>query len=606
MKYPKLLIVVVCLSLLPIRAFAQEPAEKKLDKKIEQKALALLDELIEETSSFKLPENRARILTLAADMLWQHDEKRARALFGEAMSLLARAIRQPEDSPEAIPENFYWQLFQVRQEAVQLIAGRDVQLALDFLAATRPAENKALTYTPENEAQIEMMLAHLIARRDPKKALQTAKGKLAAEKHPNSVLSLLGELSRKDQAAAQELADAIVAKLRANSPLDYESAVAAIGLLAYAPPPSANAEADESGIKPLISPATAREMIEKAAATAAAAMAAARKQNDSEQRGYAVNLLQQLKSMMSHIEKYAPASVAALKRGLAESEQMMDANQRRWNELNALAEKGSPEMLIEAAAKASPEMKSSYFQRAAQIAREKGGTDNARQLINQHFPEGPQRQQALRDLNQQTMWQRINEGKFDEARQLAAALRSPIERANLLMQMASIALNTDKKEDANQLLAEAWNLVEGPAESNPQLNTQLQIAGGYVRLNPSRSFEILEATIDRFNELFAAGALLENFDQQGSFRNNEMLMTGSGSGRAYQYLWHYVQHLGELSRTDLERVQTLIGRFARVEVRTQLRLGVLHRCLRGGGEVIEQGGIGIGMGYSRGGFSRIH
>lgn len=370
----KLLIVVVYLSLLPVHAFAQEPAEKKLDKKIEQKALALLDELIEETSSFKLPENRARILTLSADMLWPHDEKRARTLIGEAMSLLARAIRLPEDSPDAIPENARWQLFQVRQEAVQLIAGRDTQLALEFLAATRPADNKNGAYSPENENQIEMMLTHLIARRDPKKALQTAKEKLAAEKHPNAVLSLLNELRQKDQTAAQELADAIVAKLRANNPLDYESAIAAIGMLNYAPQPNGNTDTDQPGSKHLISPAVARELIEKAYAAAAAAMTAARKQNDSEQKNRAANLFQQLKSMMPYIEKYAPAGVAALKRGFTESEQVMDAGQRRWNELNALAEKGSPEMLIEAAAKASPEMKNNYLQRAAQIAREKSGT----------------------------------------------------------------------------------------------------------------------------------------------------------------------------------------------------------------------------------------
>lgn len=154
------------------------------------------------------------------------------------------------------------------------------------------------------------------------------------------------------------------------------------------------------------------------------------------------------------------------------------------------------------------------------------------------------------------------------------------------------------------MLAEAWSLIEGPAESSRQLSAQLQIAGSYVRLNPSRSFDIIETTVDRFNELFAAAALLESFDQQGSFRENEMVMTSDGGGRTYQYLWHYTQHLGELSRIDLERVQTVIGRFARVEVRARLRLGILHQCLRvGGGEMVGRGG---GIGYSRGGLMRLH
>jgi hypothetical protein len=471
-----------------------------------------------------------------------------------------------------------------------MIASRDAQLASDFLAATRPVDNKSGAYNPENEAQLELMLAQQIARQDPRKALQAAKEKLATVKNPGVVFGLLSELRQKDHAAAQELADAIVARIQASNSLDHEFATSVIGLLSYAPQPNKNSEPEGSQqavdtvTKALISPGRARELIEKAAAAAFAALATARRQYDSQQRNNAVSLFEQLKSRMPYVEKYAPASVAALKRGFAESEQMMDAGQRRWHELNALAEKGSPELLIEAAAKASPEMKHEYHQRAVRLAREKEGPERARQLINEHLPEGQQRQQALRELDQQTLWRSISEGKLAEAHQMAASLRSKQERINVMMQIATIAVGNNKKEEASQLLAEVWGLVEGPAESNQQLNIQLQIAGAYAKLSPPRSFEIIEATLDRFNELFDASAFLESFDQQGSFRDNEMVLNNGGGGRASQYIWHYVQHLGELSRADLERVQTVIGRFARVEIRANIRLGVLHRLLRGGNE----------------------
>jgi hypothetical protein len=608
MKFQRLLAVLVCTALLSFSTFAtpgslaaqaQKQKEQKLDKEVEKKALAMLDELIEEASTFRLPENRVRIMAMAADILWQYDEKRARTLFAEAMNLLAQTIRQPEDTPEALPENYKWQLFQLRQETAQMIASRDAQLASEFLAATRPVDNKSGAYNPVNEAQLELMLAQQIARQDPKKALQAAKEKLATAKNPGVVSGLLSELRQKDPAAAQELADAIVARLRADSQLGPESAISAIGLLSYAPHPNNNAEsqgqyravADQT--KYLIAPAVARELIEKVAAAALAALATARKQNDSEPRNNAINLLQQIKSMMPYIEKYAPASVAALKRGFTESEQLMDPGQRRWNDLNALAEKGSSELLLEAAAKASPEMKVNYYQRAVQIAREKEGAERARQLVSEHFPEGQQRQQALREIEQQTMWQSINTGKFDEARRSMATLRNVQERVNMLMQMAAVASNAGRKEESAQFLNEAWGLVEGPAESNQQLNAQLQLAGAFIASNPSRSFDIIEATLDRFNELFAASAFLESFDQQGSFRDKEMVLNNGGGGRASQYIWQYVQHLGELSRTDLERVQALIGRFARVEVRANIRLGVLHRLLRGS-EGNWRGGFGVG------------
>ncbi|MEO6725213.1 MAG: hypothetical protein ABIP14_07915, partial [Blastocatellia bacterium] len=383
MKYKKLLVASVCALLMVLSVFARPFAllataqgreEKKLDKELEQKALAMLDGLIAEVQVFKLPENRMRILVVAADMLWQYDEKRARSLFGEAMDILIQAIHQPEDAPDAIPENFRRNFLQMRQEVVQMIAAHDAQLASNFLVATRPpADGKSNLYNPDNETQIELMLAQQSAQQDPKRALQIAKEKLATAKNPNVVSGILYSLREKDTAAAGELADSIIAKLRAETQLSNESASFAINLLSFAPPPSPpdGGGNGASGNQPkfLITPAVARELIEKTLAALQAQMASARRQNDQNQRGNIVNLMNQLKSVMPYVEKYAPASAAAIKRSATEAEQMKDVNQRRWDDLNKVAEKGSPDALLEAASKADPDMKYGYYQRAAQMAR---------------------------------------------------------------------------------------------------------------------------------------------------------------------------------------------------------------------------------------------
>ncbi|MDQ3011942.1 MAG: hypothetical protein M3X11_14695, partial [Acidobacteriota bacterium] len=304
MKYKKLLVASVCALLMFLSVFARPftlPAsaqgreENKLDKELEQKALAMLDGLIAEAQVFKLPENRLRILIVAADMLWRYDEKRARSLFGEAMDILIQVIHQPEDAPDAIPENFRWQFMQMRQEVVQMIAARDAQLASNFLVATRPpANDKSNLYNPENETQIELMLAQQSAQQDPKRALQIAKEKLATAKSPNAVSGILYSLREKDMAAAQELADSIMAKLRAETQFSNESASFAINLLSFAPPPSPpdGGGNGASGNQPkfLITPAVARELIEKTLAALQAQMASARRQNDQNQRGNIVNL----------------------------------------------------------------------------------------------------------------------------------------------------------------------------------------------------------------------------------------------------------------------------------------------------------------------------
>src|SRR5438132_11599126 len=72
----------------------KEKAEKeaKRSEELERKTLALLDEVIADAWSLKLPENRSFVLLTAADALWTHDEKRARSLFWDALNNLSLTI----------------------------------------------------------------------------------------------------------------------------------------------------------------------------------------------------------------------------------------------------------------------------------------------------------------------------------------------------------------------------------------------------------------------------------------------------------------------------------------------------------------------------------
>lgn len=603
MKSRKFLAVVLCLSLIssPILAQSPRPApkaktaeEQKLEqqqKELEQKALAMLEELLTDAQTLRLPENRARVLAAAGDMLWRHDEKRARSLFGDAMKTLAQVIHLPEDSPEALPENVRWQVYNLRQELVQMIARNDAQLALDFLAATRqPANGQQAASNDDQESQLELLLAQQVVQQDPKRALALAKEKLETAKNPGVVGNLLYSLREKDFAAAQELTEIVLGKLRGVSVLDQESATFAINLLHHAPHPDNNPEALSGQQKYLISHVVARELIEKVLAATQAEFAKLKNQSDPNLRYPALNLINNLKSFMSHIEKYAPASLPALKRILPEADKMKDVHQKRWDDLNELAQKGSPDLLIQAAAKAAPEMQNNYFQRAAQLAREKGDVERARQIIKEGISDSNQQRQALREIDQQVMWQRINENKYDEARQLMAGMRYDWERINVLTQMAMNAQNGGKKEIAAQFMEEALTMIDGQAESSQILNSRFLIAGVFVQINPARSFEVIESMLDQFNELLGAAAVVESFQQQGSFRQKEMVL--NSGGLASQYLPQYGQQLAALVRTDLPRVQTIINRFTRSEARIAVRMFVLQQFLRS-----NNGTVGLGASH---------
>src|ERR1044072_9222537 len=77
-----ILIAIVLLLLFPI-ANAQETTAntKTVDTARREKAVELLESLATQVTSLQSAENRARIGANIAESLWQHNEKRARALF---------------------------------------------------------------------------------------------------------------------------------------------------------------------------------------------------------------------------------------------------------------------------------------------------------------------------------------------------------------------------------------------------------------------------------------------------------------------------------------------------------------------------------------------
>src|SRR6267154_3661459 len=108
-----ILLPLMLIAAAPPRVAAQvdekEKAEKELAKRqeLEKKTLSLLDETVGAAWSLKLPENRSYVLTKAADLMWPHDEKRARSLFWEALNSLNLPGNQVLDgiAPKNPPAN---------------------------------------------------------------------------------------------------------------------------------------------------------------------------------------------------------------------------------------------------------------------------------------------------------------------------------------------------------------------------------------------------------------------------------------------------------------------------------------------------------------------
>ena len=533
-------------------------------KELEKKALDMLDEVIAQAQSLRMAENRVYIHAVAADLLWPHDEKRARGLFKTAMRELI-ALTNAIDSSDPNYMGLLQAPATLRQEMLPLIAQHDPKLALEFLRATRLPAQGGL-YNPrqaDQELWLELNVAGQIAAKDPKQALQIAEDSLNKGLSPG-LTNLLGQIQDRD--AAVELAGKIIDRLHTeNLATDQNAANTAVNLLqtlrATNNTPSSVA-VDDSVRRELF------DMVVTAALSAPNGRAA-----NGDTRQILFNTLQ---SMMPDVERYEPSQVAALRRQAAAFDRSLDPQTRMWNDYNNLVQNGTVDALLEAAPKAPPEMRDAYYQQAANKALNDGDETRARQIVNDNISDPGQRNQMLANFDQQKIWNATNQGKLDEARQLLSRLPTNEERVGMLIQWATMTNAKGNRKGALQFLDEARGMLGYRAKNFNQLQAQLQLAGAYAPLAPARSFEIIEPGIDQLNELIAAAAVLEGFGQE-NFKDDELAVRGGTM--MSNMVQQYAAALAPLARMDFERTAATADRLQRVEARLMAHLSIVQGIL---------------------------
>ena len=216
-----------------------DPQQQQEEKaKLERKANALLEQVIAEAQSLKLPENRIRVQIAAGDMLWEHNATRARGLFVDAGAGLA----QMNIDVDRTDRNEMQAVNQLRQELV-LTAGRhDGELGYQLLRTTQPQTDNAANgrrFPAPSQNALEQMLLSTIAATDPKLAYQKTMESLDKGEYPASISTVLAQLQSKDEEAFKKLSDKALSKLNSDTLLANRNADnVTIGLLAPGPRPA--------------------------------------------------------------------------------------------------------------------------------------------------------------------------------------------------------------------------------------------------------------------------------------------------------------------------------------------------------------------------------
>lgn len=597
----------------------QSPEQEALNKK----ALALLDGVIADSMSLRLPENRARVQIAAADLLWERDEGRARALFAEAGAAVAEMMRSldPNDRQYA---NQLRVPAQLRQELLLTAARYDATIAYQLLQTTRPPQpvTAAVQGGPPgipgrgggrgvaSETDVEQSLLAQIAALDPKLALQNAEEMLARGQYSNTLSRVLGELHRKDRESAAKFSDKLIRKLQSeNLVANRDAGSLAVVMLLAGPMPET-----KPGEAPAVSPRSARVLapaayqnllesvvnaVLKAPATNPQQAAGARGQNNprtgqatgqrqnnprggqNNQTGQISDEMMQLlnarvlavgvQSLLPRIDEHLPSRSAAVRDKLAEMG-MRNLDQRAaLNQFTEAMQQGTSDAMLAAAATMPPQMQSRIYRQAALRALDEGDINRARQIAGAHL-EPAERDSVLKTIELRAAAKQAGTEKIEEIRGSLSRLRTDDERVRQLLQLVQMA-KKDNPALAALLLEDARNLVNRRANNYQQFDLQLQVARAYADVDAARSFEILESGIRQLNEMLPAAAMLSGFDLN-VFKDGEMPLQGGGQlGRTVQ---RYAEELAELSKYDFDRAQSEADRFYMAEPRLMARLAIVR------------------------------
>jgi hypothetical protein len=586
-----------------------DPQQQQEEKaKLERKANALLEQVIAEAQSLKLPENRIRVQIAAGDMLWEHSAPRARGLFVDAGAGLA----QMNVDVDRTDRNEMQALNQLRQELV-LTAGRhDGELGYQLLRSTQPQTDNAANGRrpgPPSQNALEQMLLSTIAATDPKLAYQKTIEALDKGEYPASIGTVLARLQSKDEEAFKKLSDKALSKLDSDTLLANRNADnVAIGLLAPGPRP-ANTSTSTSGDTKTPNPQSSRPQVLSESAyhdlmdnvvTAALTTTSLgplnnnfpgglgrgpiRGQQPNQQtppddaqvrQNNARMMFMSLQLMLTQIDQYLPERAAAVRQKMSE----LGVNNSQFaglNQMRTLMQQGTSDGLVAAADVAPPQMQPRLYQQAAQKAVDEGNTDRAVQIASDHLDEA-----ARNSIMQAVDFKRaaINPTpeKLAEIRQKLAALPSDSDRVRFLIEL-SLTTRKDNPKLAMRFMDDARPLVSRKATSYKDFEDQIKVADAYAALDTKKSFEVLEPGIAHLNELLSAAEVLNGFEVE-VFKDGELSLRGDSD--LVGMVARYGQELASLAKLDFDRARMTADKFLLPEPRLNAKLSIVQSALGG-------------------------
>ena len=556
----------------------KEKAEKGVEKRqeLERKSLALLDETIASAWGLRLVQNRSFIFESAANLLWTRDEKRARRLFWDGFNSLNLPAAPTEINVKLSPAekakllNEYYAAFNLRQSFLRGVAQRDPQLALDMLRSTHwsPPQNLDVNYQLPDERDLEQDIANEAAARDPKQALRIARESLA-KGLTFQVLGFFYELNRRNPDAASEFANDLINKIDSSN-LENDVVAWRTGLmllsLSRVPRNASTENSDTPQSKSLkLTYDQKHTLVDKITEVTLSASA---------KPGF----VSEASEVMPEIEEFAPDRAASIKAKMANV--TLTKQQLGWGSYDSLFRDGTPQDMLRAGTKLTPDVRNQLDQQAVVRAVGTGKGDEIRDFINSDVQDETRKRTLVDSLDAEQIAHAVSAGNVDELEKLLPSIRAKQNRARALAELAIILEKNGQHDDAVKYLDEAYGLAKLDLKSDSQSTALLTVLMGYALIDPPKAFAIIEPIVDRVNDEVSKLMLVDKFFRTGIASKGEILIQQSGMLPVDFLVFKYGRGINALASADFNRTKALADRFQRNELRIMARLMIARTLLQ--------------------------
>ena len=550
------LVVILAALLCPAHAQDTPTTDKPQtkDAALREKAFDLLESAAGQLNTLQSPENRARLGANIADSLWDHDEKRARALFALAQEDIKAGLhREVGDDPNEL--HTLRVFMKLRVDTVERIAKYDAELALAFLSATEPTSNKELMQElNKKERGLEMRLASKMANNNPDLAVKLARQSLD-QGLSKDLIVLLKRVDKKDKAQALVLYKDIIKKLRDADLEDDWNLRNFAARLTYSFKPS-----DNSAFRELIG-----VLITKALAHGCS-------QNLTED--HRTQFCSWVASILPQLEKLDPRAVQ-LKRWIPD-DRVVNLSPDAVHELEDLLEQGNLNNLLAFAAR-HPDIADDVYWHAVRTAILAFDFEVARKLVTDHIADPARKEVLLDEIKRKQEWLSFDDKKLVELQSQLNEIRTTPERVRFLLEHAKQFSGTNRNA-VLKVLKQASEMADTMKPGNERTDVQLKVALQYCLEKNELGFVIMESLLPKLNELVDAAVKLDGYET-GYVRDGEWNM--SANGNVGQLLTTLSQNAGNFAWCDFDRAVSLAAQFDRSEIRLMAQVKLAQAILAG-------------------------